>query len=133
MLFAEEFLKGFPTNLQNPFEYASVRTNLSGLPNYDLSLPWFSVLNSIGILAALLATYVDDERINSSSEDGAWAAAHQVATRECYLGIQDAARKRRPPLKRNAGAWAGSIVKTSTKEVGITVSQERWDRTKSII
>jgi hypothetical protein len=133
MLFAEEYLKGMPKDLKNPFEYASVRLNLPGSENYDPSLPWYSVLDFKGLLAALLATYVDDERVNANSEERAWQAAHQIGSRESYLGIQDAARKRRPPSQRNAGAWAGSIIRTNDSEVGITVSQERWSKTKSII
>ena len=83
------------------------------------------------LLATILATFVDDERIHARSEPIAWNAAHQVATRESYLGIQDAARKRRPP-SQNAGAWAGSIIRTNNKEVGILVSDERWQKTRSL-
>ena len=68
----------------------------------------------------MLAIFVDDERIHHSTEEGAWKAARQVATRESYLGIQDAARKRRPP-SQNAGAWAGSILRTNGEEVGKSV------------
>ena len=39
MLFAEEFLKGFPKNLCNSFHFALVRLNLPGTASYSPSLP----------------------------------------------------------------------------------------------
>ena len=132
MMFAIEFLKGNPNDNHNPFQFDSVNLNLPGDENYNPSKPWFSVLNKEGVLASILATYVDDERIHAHSKNMAWKAAHQIASRETYLGIQDAARKRRPPT-RTAGAWAGSIIRTNEDEVGVVVSEERWNKTKSII
>ena len=131
-LFAEEFIKDFPFLRNNPFRYESVRVNLPGTAEYDPTQHWYQTLDYDGNLAAMLAIFVDDERIHHSTEEGAWKAARQVATRESYLGIQDAARKRRPP-SQNAGAWAGSILRTNGEEVGKLVSQERWDKAKSII
>ena len=132
ILFAEEFIKGNPNDSSNPFSYSRVELNLPGSRDYDPSVPWFRTMTSDNLLATLLAIYVDDERIHASSEEKAWLAAHQLATRESYLGIQDAARKRRPP-SQNAGAWAGSIVKTNNKEVGVLVSEERWGKTRKLI
>ena len=132
VLFAEEFVKGYHNDITNPFHYNHVRLNLPGADDYSPALSWYSTINSVGELAATLAIFVDDERIHHSTEEGAWLAARQVATRESYLGIQDAARKRRPP-SQNAGAWAGSILRTNGKEVGRLVSQDRWNKTKSII
>ena len=132
VLFAEEFMKGNPKNPKNPFAYQLVVLNLPGSDIYDPTKPWFFILDFDGKLATILVIYVDDERIHASTEEKAWAASHQVATREAYLGIQDAARKRRPP-SQNAGAWAGSMVRTNNLEVGILISQERWEKTRSII
>jgi hypothetical protein len=132
VLIAEEFMKGHYNDINNPFHYNHVRLNLPGSDEYSTALPWFSIIDSFGELAAILAIYVDDERIHHSTEEGAWLAARQVATRESYLGIQDAARKRRPP-SQNAGAWAGSILRTNQNEVGRSVSQERWTKARSII
>jgi hypothetical protein len=132
ILFAEEFLKGDLMDLTNPFQTSGADLNLPGVPNYDPSKPWFSLVNAFGLLAAILAIYVDDERINAESEDQAWKASHQVGSRESYLGIQDAARKRRPP-SQNPGAWAGSMIRTNGSDVGILISEERWKKTRSII
>ena len=132
LLVAEEFLKGLPWREDNPYNYCEVRTNLPGTSDYQPSKSWFATYDHEGALAGLLAIFVDDERVHHSTQEGAWKAARQVASRECYLGIQDAARKRRPP-SQNAGAWAGSILRTNGIAVGKTVSLERWLKTKSII
>ena len=49
-----------------------------------------------------------------------------------YLGLQDAARKRRRPGQGGA-AWAGSVVHTVYGQVTRTVSQEKWDKTRKIV
>ena len=132
ILFVEEFIKGLTNDETNPFHISKVITNLPGEAEYDPSKPWFYSINKDDNMASVLAIYVDDERIHSSTEEGAWEAAHLVSTRESYLGIQDAARKRRPPTQV-AGAWAGFIIRTNDTEVGKMVSLERWLKCKSII
>jgi hypothetical protein len=50
-----------------------------------------------------------------------------------WLGIQDTARKRRDPC-RDPGPWAGSVVQVAeTGIITVSVTQERWDKTVSII
>lgn len=132
MLFADEFLKGSPSSSLNPLRFHGATVNLPGSINYDPSQPWFTISRKDGSPATVLATYVDDERIHGDSYDNVWMAAHQVASRECYLGIQDAARKRRPPSQM-AGAWAGTIVRTNSTEVGKTISHDRWTKARNII
>lgn len=132
ILFIEEFIKGLSNDESNPFHVGEVSLNLPGETDYEPSKPWFCGLNKDGNMASILAIYVDDERIHSGTEEEAWTAAHLVATRESYLGIQDAARKRRPPTQA-AGAWTGSIIRTNDTEVGKMVSLERWVKCKSII
>ena len=129
---AEEFVVGRPDTESNPFHYSAVKLNLPGTKEYKPGMPWFMVVTKDGDLAAALAIYVDDERIHASSCEQAWACAHQVATREAYLGIQDAARKRRPPSQK-AGAWAGSIVRSNGLDVGIMTSDERWRKAKDMV
>ena len=129
---AEEFLIGNHLDEENPFHFSHVELNLPGTRSYLPGKPWFTIRRSDGSLASALAIYVDDERIHSCSYEKAWLCAHQVATREAYLGIQDAARKRRPPSQK-AGAWAGSIVRTNGRDVGIMISDDRWRKAKGII
>jgi hypothetical protein len=55
-----------------------------------------------------------------------------MATRQSYLGIQDAARKVRP-ASRSPGAWAGVVVHVDPHAgVSTLASQEKWDRMKKI-
>jgi len=49
-----------------------------------------------------------------------------------WLGLQDAARKRREPSV-HPGAWAGSVVHVEVDAVYKLVTQERWDKTKEKI
>jgi hypothetical protein len=48
-----------------------------------------------------------------------------------YLGIQDAARKRRPSTQKG-GAWAGCVFQISPSKIGKTVTQEKWDKARGI-
>ncbi|KAL7558182.1 hypothetical protein ACA910_016235 [Epithemia clementina (nom. ined.)] len=79
------------------------------------------------MLSADIHPYVDDMRETSPTESEAWAAASQVAKAAGYYGLQDAARKRRPP-SRTPGAWAGTLIKSPTHGVFKLVSQDRWDK-----
>lgn len=88
--------------------------NLPGSANYSPGQPWFYLERKDGSMASILAIYVDNQRIHAPSENDAYEAARQVASQESYLGIQDAARKRRAPSQQ-AGAWAGSIVRTNNE------------------
>ena len=47
-------------------------------------------MDHVGLLGTILTNYVDDERIHINSERKPWSSAHQVSSREFYLGIQDA-------------------------------------------
>jgi hypothetical protein len=110
LLHVEEFLLGNPLNKVNPFHTSGVKLNLPGTESYDLTIPWFSLMQFDDLLASILATFVDDERVHAASKKLAWNCVHQIATREAYLGIQDAARKRRPPSQKCRGlGWINSM------------------------
>ena len=72
---------------------------------------------------------MDDMRVTGYSVEACWQAGRQLASRLQFLGIQDAARKKRPP-SLDAQAWAGCITKTSSVEVEKTISQDKWDKGK---
>ena len=74
-----------------------MQLNLPVSADYYPTLPWFKVLDSDVSLAILLDTFTDDEIIHAISDQTEWSEAHQVVTRETYLDIQDADRKRLPP------------------------------------
>ena len=99
---AEEFAVGDHNDPKNPFFWDEVIENSPGNVDYDPSAPklfkWNSKLMDI---ASALVTYVDDLRISGASVETVWQATRQVASFFQYLGIQDTARKRRPPFKKN--------------------------------
>mmetsp|Transcript_6949 Transcript_6949/g.10555 ORF Transcript_6949/g.10555 Transcript_6949/m.10555 type:complete len:98 (+) Transcript_6949:1353-1646(+) len=68
-----------------------------GSENYDPSLPWISKIDDEGLLACDLHQYVDDLRITVKDAALAWRASSRVAKICSFLGLQDAARKRRAP------------------------------------
>jgi hypothetical protein len=55
------------------------------------------IVSASGKIAGDLGTYVDDLRPVGSSERHCVAVAHRISTLLCYLGIQDALRKRTEP------------------------------------
>ena len=48
------------------------------------------------------------------------------------MGIQDATQKRRDS-SQFPGAWSGSIVQIKNDGVYLLISQEKWNKTKSMI
>jgi hypothetical protein len=51
----------------------------------------------------MVAFVVDDLRLTGFSIENAWALARHILSRLQYLGIHDAPRKRRCPLRRDRG------------------------------
>jgi len=64
-----------------------------------------------GNLASGVAQYIDDLRIMASTKDLVWESSSRLAKGLSYLGLQDAARKRRDGSQK-PGAWAGSVIVT---------------------
>jgi hypothetical protein len=86
----------------------------------------------VDCLAGDIITFVDDLRASGYDRESVWQEARQITSRLQYLGIQDAARKRRPS-SQSGGAWAGTIFKICTEAVYKTVAQAKWDKRKNII
>ena len=61
--------------------------------------------------ASELKTYIDDLRTTAKDQRLAWLASSKIAKGCAWLGLQDAARKRREP-SQTPGAWAGATVST---------------------
>ena len=79
-----------------------------------------------GEAASDIVQYVDDACTLASSEERSWLAQSKMAKTLSFLGLQDAARKRRmgsQPLE----AWAGLVVSTDNEVVMKSVTQERWE------
>ena len=111
----------------NAYQWERVLENLPFTQSYKASLPQIRKVRKDGGLASEVVQYVDDLRVVACSEEQAWLASSQVAKGLAWLGLQDAARKRRRASQR-PGAWAGSIISSDTAQVTKSVTQERWDK-----
>ena len=95
----------------NPFQWDVITLNLPGTKDYNPCYSWIVKRRKDGQTACDLFTFVDDERVVGPSEELTWQASHMLASKQSYLGIQDAARKARP-CSETAGAWASAIVQS---------------------
>ena len=111
----------------NAYQWDHVLENLPFTSAYKASLPQIRKVRRDGGLASEVVQYVDDLRIVAHSEEQAWLASSQIAKGLSWLGLQDAARKRRRGSQR-PGAWAGSIISSDTGQVTKSVTQERWEK-----
>jgi len=131
MWIVEEVIKGDPSDEDNPFRWDEAVTNLPGSDDYDPSKPWiFKLRKNDGCLACDVFIYVDDLRVTGCTRLEAWKACRKVCSTLNHLGIQDAARKRRDS-SQTAGAWAGSVVYTTSEDVVVLVTTEKWNKGKS--
>ncbi|KAL7576144.1 hypothetical protein ACA910_004804 [Epithemia clementina (nom. ined.)] len=116
----------------NVFRWSKVVLNLPGNEGYDPTRPWVYRVRKDGVIAADVHPYVDDMRETGPTEEDAWKAASKIAKTAAYFGLQDAARKRRPP-STTPGAWAGAVIESTSEGVYKLVSQERWEKVRSHI
>ena len=126
---AKRLVLGDPSDPENPFAWDKVTLNLPGMEDYNPTQPWILKTRKDGLHAADICQYVDDVRIIAPTEELAWLCSSRMAKGLCWLGLQDAARKRRSPSK-DPGAWAGATVSTEGGVVTKGVTQARWDKVK---
>jgi hypothetical protein len=106
--------------------------NLPGATDYDPSLPWVSkVRASDGRIASDLFIYVDDLRPTDPSSRECWNAGRRCGSVLSYLGLKNAARKRRES-SRKPGAWVGSLLRSEKTGIYTLTLQEKWDKTKRL-
>jgi len=129
---AKRMILGDPKDPTNPFRWAKLVLNLPGSKGYNPTLPWIRKIRKDGTSASDLIGYVDDLRSWGASEDRAWRASSRIAKVLAFLGLQDAARKRRAP-SQEPGAWAGSTIRTNSGVVTKGVTSERWETLQSKI
>jgi hypothetical protein len=133
ILVAEELIKGNPSDEENMFRWDYIALNLPGSQSYQPGIPWICKRrNGDGKLACDFLIYVDDIRSGGNGWCEARRASQVIAMRLNYLGLQDAARKRRDPSQQ-PGPWVGSVVGTMEGVVYVTVTQERWDKAKMMV
>ena len=106
--------------------------NLPGDEYYTPKLPRVMKVRSDGHLASEVFIYVDDGHIIAHSELVWWQAAKRFCSIFNSLGIQDASRKR-TEYSLTPGPWAGTVEHTSNKEVAITVTHNKWEKTRSLV
>ncbi len=68
-------------------------------------------------------TFVDDEHVVGLSKELTWQASYVLASKQSYLGIQDAVKKARL-CSQITGAWAGAIVHV-LDQLGVCVLTSR--------
>jgi hypothetical protein len=132
MLMAEEMILGDRHSPENVFRWESVRLNLPGDNLYDPSKSWVCKVRAEGMVAADVFIYVDDIRSSAPTQEEAWIASQRTSSVLGFLGLQDAARKRRDP-GQETGAWTGSVVWTSAGEIVVMTTQEKWDKTRKCL
>lgn len=132
MMWARELILGDRLDETNVFRWERLEMNLPGMPDYDPSKMWACKVRKDGQVACDLFVYCDDCRYTGPTETECWKAAQRGASILGRLGLQNAARKTRPP-KQADGAWAGSVVHADQGEVAKLVTQARWDKTRGCI
>jgi hypothetical protein len=129
----EEVVRGDQSDRKNPFFFDSVRLNLPGSSNYDPTIPRVSKLRTdTGLIANDMVSYVDDKRLVASLKTECRWLCHRVGARLCYLGEQDALRKR-SELSQRAGAWAGLVVHTDDGKITVMCTREKWVKAQGYI
>jgi hypothetical protein len=96
-------------------------------------MPWaYKLRLGDGKIAADFLLYIDDDRPTGPMEEICWLATRKFACVCHHFGIKDTPRKRSPPSLW-PGAWEGAVAHTDDDQVTVTVTQTRWDKTRSII
>ena len=126
------FLRGAADDPNNVFRWSKVVLNLPGKETYTSTRPRVFRVRADGVMAADLFSYIDDLRNTGPTAPECWDGLHQVCCRLCWLGLQDAPRKRNSP-SLTPRAWAGSILHTDQDLVTVLVSEEKWAKTKNWI
>ncbi len=109
-LVAEEICRGdrHEQGELNPFQWYRIHLNLPGLKDYDPTKSWISKIRADGRVAWDLFTFVDDERVTGPDEDLTWQASHALASKQSYLGIQDAGQKNTTKQQDARGVGRGN-------------------------
>jgi hypothetical protein len=75
---------------------------------------------------------VDEVRPARASEAKCWDVVKRVAFVLQYMGVQDTARKRRPP-SQTPGAWLRAVIWVMDDGAGISIYMDKWEKTRIII
>jgi hypothetical protein len=92
----------------NLFQWKRIRLNFLGSREYDPCTLWITKVHADGRVACNIFSFVDDERVTRLDEELTWQASHVLASKQSYLGIQDAGQKA-CPCSKQPGAWAARL------------------------
>jgi hypothetical protein len=106
---AKENIMSDPNDVSNVFKWKEVRINITGTPEYDLSMAWVAIVREDGQEAPDLFIYVDDFLPTGPNAGECWRASMRAAIVCTPLGIQDNPQRRRE-VSRYTAPWAGSMV-----------------------
>ena len=130
---AEDIIRGDPLDINNIFRWDRYILNLPGMVTYNPSMPrGYKWDDNYQGLASNFETYVDDIRSSGRSEVLCARTSRRIASIFNFLGIQDAARKRRFPSQA-PGVWCGARTVAENDGLYTGTTQIKWDRGKSII
>lgn len=132
MMWAKELMMGNRLDESNVFRWSKLQMNLPGMTGYDPTKMWLCKVRKDDTVACDVFIYCDDCRYTGPTETECWKAAQRGSSILGKLGIQNAARKTRPP-ERVAGAWQGAVVHSDQAEVAKLVTQVRWTKTRKMI
>ena len=128
-LVAKRFVLGDPNDSTNAFQRSSISEKLPFSTTYNASEPKLRKWRVDGMTASKISQYVDNLRLITATKELAWQARIQVAKGLCWLGLQDAACKRRMGSQRPR-AWTGSIITSDGTSMRKLVTKERWSKTQ---
>ena len=127
---AEEIIRGDRRDKNNALRFDRIIINAIGDKRYNPALPNVFKYDEVHKrIAGDLIAYVDDLRTLGYSLEEAWRIARQVMSRLQYLGMQDAARKRRI----GDGPWAGGVYTTTHGKIQKTVTKEKWKKGRNLL
>ena len=130
---AQEIAAGDPLNIENPFHWSEIVLNLPGSDKFNPRLPWVYKLNKVtNRIAGDFVTFVDDIRVTGFSVENCWKCGRCLSSSLQYLGIQDAAGKKKPPTLE-AGSWSGCIAQSNGDAVFRTITLEKWEKGKNYL
>jgi len=129
--FVLDIIRGDWKDESNPFAFTHIRINLPGTKGYDPSIPWIAKMWN-DEEGAEVVVYMDDIRPFGGSEWRCRAGGKRASKYTQYLGIQDAARKYRPPSQR-PGPWCGAFVASVNGSVWAYVSEEKWQKAQRYV
>jgi len=128
-LSANNIIKGNRRDPENTFQWDHTEENLPCSSIYNAALPEVQKLRKDGDTAFDIVQYIGDARTLASTEEQLWLAQSKMVKMLSYLGLQDAACKRRMG-SRPPGAWAGAVVSTDSGVVMKSVLRDCWSKTQ---